>query len=151
MRNTLKSKKVMSMALVGTVLVSAAAVSYAGPFGDRHVPHNPLEKMLDSVDLTEQQETQAQRILDALPEKPHKRGSMMKELLTLNPDDANYIAEANNHARKAGEHVTEQINAMAKARQEIYALLTPEQKAEIDKRIQKKLKRMEKYEARHKD
>lgn len=150
MRNTLKSKKVVSMALVGTVLVSVAAMSYAGPFGDRHYRHNPLEKMLDSIDLTEQQETQTQRILDDVLEKPRKRGSMVKELLTLNPDDADYISQANNLAQKAGEQTTKQINAMTKARKEIYALLTPEQKAEINKRIQKKLKRMEKHEADHK-
>lgn len=145
MKKALKSKHVIAMTLVGTVLVSAAAISHAGPFGGHHNHHNPLEKMLDSVDLTDQQETEAQRILDALPAKPHQRGGMMKELLVLDPDDADYLDQAEKSARKAGEQVTERINAMAKARKDIYSILTPEQKAEIDKRIQKKLKRMEKH------
>jgi Spy/CpxP family protein refolding chaperone len=146
MKITLKSKKAMALSIAGTVLVSTAMLSFAGPSGDQNGRYRALEKMLDSVELTEQQEVETQRILDALPAKSDKRGGMMKKLLVLNPDDPDFIAQADETARQAGEQVVERLNIVAKARKDLYALLTPEQKQVIDKRIQRKLKRMQKHE-----
>ena len=67
MKMALKSKKVIALSIAGSALISTAMLSFAGPSGDQTGRYRALEKMLDSVELTEQQEVETRRILDALP------------------------------------------------------------------------------------
>lgn len=143
--------KLFVVSLVSTVLLSVATISIAGPFHGKHGMGNPLERMLDHIDLTDQQEFEIAEILKTLPEgKKHKKGfHMMRQMIELNPDDSDYLDQANEKAEQAGEMMTKHIKAVAKARQDIYALLTEEQKEELEEVIARKMKRMAKRMEHH--
>lgn len=138
--------KIFVVSLVSTVLLSIASLSIAGPFHGKHAMGNPLERMLDHIDLTDQQEEEIGEILKSVPSgKGHKKGfHMMREMIELNPDDVDYLELANEKAEKAGQMMTQHIKAVAKARQDIYAILTEEQKQELQTMIERKMKKMAK-------
>lgn len=143
--------KLFVVSLVSTVLLSVATISIAGPFHGKHGMGNPLERMLDHIDLTDQQELEIAEILKTLPEgKKHKKGfHMVRDMIELNPDDSDFLDQANERAEQAGEMLTKRIKAVAKARKDIYLLLTPEQKQELKKVLKRKINRMAKHIEEH--
>lgn len=143
--------KLFVVSLVSTVLLSVATISIAGPFHGKHGMGNPLERMLDHIDLTDQQELEIAEILKTLPEgKMHKKGfHMVRDMIELNPDDSDFLDQANERAEQAGEMLTKRIKAVAKARKDIYLLLTPEQKQELKKVLNRKINRMAKHIEEH--
>ncbi len=138
-------KNLMLMAILGTLF---SAFALAGPHFGKHGMHHPLEKMIDSIDLNSQQEGQVEQILDELKqENMHKRKrTLFKELVKLDPESSQYQEQVEMKAAEAGKQLERHIVALAKARQDIYELLDEEQKSQLSRTIQKRLKRMEKYE-----
>jgi len=136
------------------LLVTAGYVS-AGPHfgGNKHAMFNPLERILEHVDLTEQQEEQVDAILTTVKnETGFRKGfSMMKSMIELNPEDMDYMEKVEQQADLAANKVREKIILISQARKDIYTLLTDEQKQELNQVISRKLKRMEKRMSRHAD
>ena len=132
------------------VLLALAWNVSAGPFHGKHMP-NPLEKMIDHIDLTDEQEEKVEAILEKQrAEMDFKKGfAMMKTMIELNPEDPNYFEAANQHAEEAAAKIKQKIIATAEARKEIYELLSFEQKAELNEAISRKVARIEKSLAKH--
>ncbi|GEM_PF-1175568 len=136
------------VAPVSLALVVTAGYVSAGPHfgGGHHGMMNPLEKMVDHVDLTAAQETQVDAILDQMK---HQRGmqkgfKMMTSMIALDPEAADYETRVEQHADIIASKLKEKVMAMSAARKEIYAILTPEQKLELNEEIAEKVAKMEK-------
>ncbi len=133
-----RTTKVVSIAAV-VALAGALAVSQAAGhhrrMGDGFgpSPEHILAFMTDALDLTDAQQTQAKQILEK--EKPtltpliqqladgHKQMRTLEESTTF--DEAAVRALATQHAQA----ITELIVAKARIKSELFAILTPEQKA----------------------
>lgn len=138
------STKFFTAALTSILLVASMGLS-ANPFWKRDT--HPLERMIDHIDLSEQQETEIEAIIQTLKTKrsPKKDGlGMLKSLVELDPDTGDYQQAVEEKAEIAAERLKDHIIAVAQARQEIYSKLTPEQKSELERFLQKKMKRLNK-------
>jgi len=136
--------------VIVTSLIGVATVTQAGGFHGRHGMANPLEKMIDHVDLTEAQEAQVELILAPLREKgmrnPMRR---FQALVALDPDNPEYNELVDQEADRIAEAVRAKVVETSRARKQIYDILTPEQKASIERVVEKKMKRFEKRMAKH--
>lgn len=143
-------KQARNAAFLALSLITFSAAVTAGPFHDRHGMHHPLERMVELIDLTDEQEDQVEQILEDLKKNGDKkqRLGMMKAFVELDPESPDYELEVETQANKVAEQVKTKILAASKARQEIYGLLTEEQKEELKQASAKKLKKMEKRMAR---
>lgn len=130
----------------------AASTAHAG-FFDRGMPHGgdmlmPIERMIEHVDLTDMQEEQAEKILENARQEAGDlkklRRRFAKKMMMNNPDNANYTAVAEEHAEAIASEVKNKILMMSKVRQEIYQILTPEQKQDLEQHIEKRMQRMAK-------
>lgn len=137
------------------VLLAMAGSLSAGPHygGGKHSMFNPLERMLEHVDLTEQQEEQVEALLATVKnESGFRKGfPIMKSMIELNPEDIDYMENVERQADLAANKVREKIIAISQARKDIYALLTYEQKQELNLVISRKLQRMDKRMSKHDD
>ena len=145
-RNTFFNYKQMAMmlfAVAAFALASLSSPAYAfphhGPDGMRH-----MERMADSLNLTEQQRQQFKQIHrdgrnagmaihDAMQDN---RDAMMK----LDPGAKNYSAQVAKLAAEKGELVKQMTIHYADQRRKVYAMLTPEQRskaAEMKKHFRK--------------
>jgi len=151
-----KLGKMIAMTVLTTSFVASSA--YAGGFFD-HWRHRggdmmmPIERMIDHVDLTESQAQQTKDILDKAHQQTKSlqdiRHRFAKQMLINNPDAANYMSTAEQQAEAIAAEVKDKILLMAKVRQEIYQILTPEQKDELETHIEKMMKRMSKKMEHH--
>jgi len=137
------------------VLLAMAGYVSAGPHfgGGKHAMFNPLERMLEHIDLTEQQEKQVEVILSTGKSESgfHKGFSMMRSMIKLNPEDFDYMEKVEKQADLAANKVRDKIIAISQTRKDIYALLTDEQKQELNQKISRKLHRMDKRMSKHDD
>lgn len=142
---SITKKKLLGMSLA-VVIASSAAVAHAGPhFFRDHGKEHPFERMLDRLDLSEEQESQVEAILSPIKEKRmHKeKARKMRDMLALDPESADYMELVNNHATEASEKMKAHIVTLGAARKEIHSILNEEQKAELKKMVQKKMKKLE--------
>ena len=140
------NKKIAGLAAVVTLL-GALAISQNGPhgmgmgMGFGPSPDHMLAFMTDSLDLTEAQQAQAKAILDK--EKPTFE-PLMKQLMEAHQqlqalgengtfDEAAVRSLANQHVQTMVELVVQ----TARVKSELYAILTPEQKAKAAKIMQR--------------
>jgi len=107
----------------------------------------PIERMIDHLDLSDQQEAQAEAILkkarlstENLGEMRHK---MFQQIIHNNPESLDYMTVAEQQADEISAKVKEKVLFMAKVRQDVYKILTPEQKEELEQHIAKRMKRMQ--------
>jgi len=136
------------------LLVMAGYVSAGPHFGEgKRSMLNPLEKMLEHVDLTEQQEEQVEAILSKKKNDSvfHKEFSMMKSMIELNPEDIDYTEKVEKQADLAANRLRDKIISISQVRKDIYAVLTNEQKQELNLVINRKLQRMDKRMSMHHD
>ena len=133
-----------------TSTISSTALA-GGSFGKGHHRGGdmmkPIERMIDHLDLTDSQEQQAEDILKNARSKTKDMMEMkhhfFKKIISNNPDSSDYMAVAEAQAEEISKAVKTKVLLMAKVRQEVYAILTDEQKEALAKHAQKKLKRME--------
>lgn len=146
MKNSLFTKqKVLGLGLA-VVIASSAAVAQAGPhFFRDHGMHHPIERMLDRLDLSDEQELQTEEILATVKEMRIKKKGMkrMRSMLALDPDAPDYMLQAEEQATKASEQMKAHIMTMASARKEIHNILTDEQKKELKRMVEKKMNKMD--------
>jgi Spy/CpxP family protein refolding chaperone len=135
-----RTTKVVSIAAVvafaGALAVSQAAghhghMGMGDGFGPS--PEHILAFMTDALDLTDAQQTQAKAILDK--EKPNfealmkQMGDAHKQMRTLEESPTFDEAAVRSLASQQAQAITELIVAKARTKSEMFAILTPEQKA----------------------
>jgi periplasmic protein CpxP/Spy len=144
------TQKVARWVVAPMSIVLLASVGYvnAGPHfgGGHHGMMNPLEKMVDHVDLSDEQESQVDAVLSKMKhEKGMRNGfKMMTSVIALDPESPDYDAKVEQQADAMAAKMRAKVIAMSAARKEIYAILTPEQKQELNEEISRHLERMEK-------
>ena len=150
------NRRVKRLVLVplSIVLVLVAGYASAGPhFGGhgmsghgKHGISHPLQRMLDHVDLSDQQEAQIADIFSKLKDGKAKRHafSMMKAMMAISPEDENYNEQVSRQAELASLKVKQKIVELAEMRKEIYSILSDEQKQELDELLERKVRRLEK-------
>jgi len=69
---------------------------------------------------------------------------MRKMMFNLNPEDPEYMAKVEAQADNMASQMKVRITEFAKVRQEVYAILTDEQKQEMKEMKEKRMKKMEK-------
>lgn len=138
-------KLMLPILLIG-FMTSATVI--AKPFWAERGHHmeERFESQIEHLDLTDDQEKKADLILADL--KQYKRDKQahkgMHQLMSLNPDDTDYLAKVDKHADQAAANVKAKIIQMAKAKQSLYAILDESQKAKMSKMAERRLKKFEK-------
>ena len=64
--------------------------------------------------------------------------------MTLNPEDPEYMTKVETQADTMASHMKVRMVEFAKVRQEVYAILTDEQKQEMKEMMEKRMRKMEK-------
>jgi len=132
-----RNTKIASIAAVVTLL-GAFAISQNGPhhmggMGFGPMPDHILEFMTDALDLTSAQQAQAKAILDK--EKPtfeplvKQMADAHKQLSALGEDGSFDEAAVRSLANQHAQTMVELIVQMTRVKSELYAILTPAQKA----------------------
>jgi Spy/CpxP family protein refolding chaperone len=146
MKNRMLTKKKLLGMSLAVAIAGSAAVANAGPhfFKDHGMKH-PIEKMIKRLDLSEEQEVQVEEILATVRDKSARkeRFKKMSTMLALDPESADYMEQVEAQATQASEKVKARIIEMATARKDIHAILNEEQKADLQRMVQKKMKKME--------
>jgi len=152
----------MKSAIRNTFLVSAmaaalgmTAVAFAGPHdcGERAGPEERLEKHLDRMsshlDLSDAQRTEVEAVLKgSQAEMTVLRGQMhegRRALHQLNPEQANYKAEAARLAGEQGDALASLIQLRATTRAAVHPVLTPEQREQMGEFMAKKRRHKERH------
>lgn len=133
-------------------LAGSSAMAVASPHGKDNDREHSMARVIKQLDLSDAQKQKVESILESVEAERGAKKNMprMRALMQLNPEDANYLEQVDAHADAASKQMKAHILDMAKTRQQIYAILTEEQKQELKVLMQKKMKRMEKrYEDEH--
>ena len=117
---------------LGTLAWAADSSAPAAPATPHHwhgahggMMHGPLHQALKALNLTPEQQQQVHSILESA--RP-PAGTAMPDITVLgNPGDPNFAAAVAQAKTQAAQHVQK----MADITQQIYAILTPEQKAKL--------------------
>lgn len=134
--------KVLRALVVSTLLLSAGtfAAAHTAEHGGMRANHfrgeHSLAGLIQKLDLTEAQRESIRGILNAsqsqrkaLREQHHEA---MKGSLTTLPDDPNYLALVEKRKQLASEAIQQRSDLNT----QIYAVLTPEQKAQVPQLIE---------------
>lgn len=143
-----------SMIVVSLLIVMlGSGLAVAKPFWAQkgHVSAK-LERMLEHLDLDDEQQGQVESILqthrDASSHEDSK--AFMKTLMKANPDSANFDELVNTQATQMAAQVKQKIIQHAKLKQAIYQVLNSEQKEELSELIDRKIRKFEKRANKHK-
>ncbi len=139
-RNTKIAGIAAVVALAGALAISQTGHSMGGmPFGPS--PDHILAFMTDSLDLTDAQQTQAKAILDKEKTtfEPLMKQLMEahKQLQTLGENGAFDETAVRSLANQNAQNIVELIVQTARVKSELFAILTPEQKAKAAKIMQR--------------
>ena len=141
-----RNTKIASIAAV-VALAGALAISQNGPhhmgggMGFGPSPDHILAFMTDTLDLTDGQQTQAKAILNK--EKPtfeslmKQMGDAHKQLEALGQDGTFDEAAVRSLANQHSQTIVELIVQVTRVKSELYAILTPAQKAKAAKIMQR--------------
>jgi periplasmic protein CpxP/Spy len=134
--------KVLRALIVSTLMLSAGTFAAAHPaeHGGMRVNHfsggHSLAGLIEKLDLTEAQRENIRGILDASQSQRkafrEQHHEAMKASLTTLPDDPNYLALVEKRKQLASEAIQQRSDLNA----QIYAVLTPEQKAQVPQLIE---------------
>ena len=108
--------------------------------------HGKLERMIEHLDLNDEQQEKADAILSGLKQDKGKKHTHKKAhfLMSLNPEESGYLNKVRMHADDVAEKVKAKIIQMAKAKQALYGILDDEQKQKLAKKNERRLKKLEK-------
>lgn len=140
------AKKIILPIMLVSIMTSAAVM--AKPFWAERGSHmeHKFEHMIEKLDLNDDQERQAELILEDLKQQKGEKGSHkeMRSLIMLNPEDSDYLSKVDEHANQAAEKVKSKIVQMAKAKQALYGILDEAQKTKMSKMMERRLKKFDK-------
>jgi len=140
-RNTKIAGIAAVVALAGALAISQNGPHHMGGMGFGPSPDHILAFMTDALDLTDAQQTQAKAILDK--EKPtfeplmKQIGEAHKQLQALGEDGTFDEAAVRSLANQHTQTMVELIVQMTRVKSELYAILTPAQKAKAAKIMQR--------------
>lgn len=144
-------RKLLPVAVISVATLTVSSAYAGGFFGHGHHRGDmmaPIERMIDHVDLSSLQEEQVEEIIKNAGINTKTRGDIRRkyfgQMIKNNPDNADYMLVAEQQADSVASEVKEKILLMAKVRQEVYNILTDEQKLELEAHINKKMQRMKK-------
>lgn len=96
-----------------------------------------MERMLDQLNATPEQRDKIKAIFEKHRPEMHKLGEEMRaareQFRAVEPGDANYSKAVKQASQKAAELASRSVEDLAAARSEVYAVLTPEQRAQLPK------------------
>jgi protein CpxP len=149
-----RSTKILAVALA-IVLVAGVAASWAaagagqGRWGHGDFEHHMLGMMTDYLDLTDAQQAQVKQIFAT--EKPtmmplvqqlHQTRQQLRQLEQSNTFDENKVRAL---ASQQAQTLTELTVEKAKVANQIFNILTPDQKAKAQKFIERREARFQKH------
>jgi Spy/CpxP family protein refolding chaperone len=174
-RNTLNKIRVVkmnqkkSLKLIGSVML-ASALTFASfgasagmgehhrCGGDHHKGEmgiERLDKLGNMLDLSGDQMDKIQAIMKKAREDRNEhrndRMNMRIAMMSLNPSASNYMNKVDKLADKQAAEVKAKIHKMAKIRQQVYSILTKEQKQKLERFQARKQIEMQNKMAHHKD
>jgi len=144
--------KTAIVSLISALVLSLVAVTgYAFErgkhgYGGHGDPGSMMMKLVDKLDLSEEQESEIKAIFEnRKTEKEQKqRRKVIQELMALDPMSSDYEQKVSAIADEQAEKVREMIVEKAKVRTEIYEVLTPEQREELEEIMAKKMEKIQK-------
>lgn len=144
--NTLKfSYKIILPVLLAGMVGSVGVM--AKPSGE-HGQHmeKKFERLIERLDLTDEQEEKAGLILEQLKEtKIDKQASKhSRHGMHLNPGDADYLEKVAERANLKAAHIKSNMIQMATAKQSLYAILDNDQKEKMSKMAERGKKKTQK-------
>jgi len=146
------NKKIVLTGVVLTLLISGSAIAFGGKNQHRN-PVNFLERVIDLSDnqveqiesIHAQQKAQFESQFPRTEgEKHHGKKRMIKAMMQLDPESADYQSKLEQLANEAAAQAKAKILLRGQAKQEIYAVLSDQQKAELRAKQEKIRKKMEK-------
>ena len=138
----MKKQTLLGMALASAMTLSAMAMAapQGGPeagghgHGGRHGQHHGAMGMLHKLNLTDAQKAQVKQLMQtARTQNKPQRDDLRQQrraFETMTPDQVGYQAAAGRLAQAEGQATTQRVQQRATLRAQIYALLTPAQKAQ---------------------
>jgi len=113
--------------------------------GGRH--GNVVERMQSELQLSDEQTRQIRAIFKTSREESKKQRSehreLRKSLMQLDPSSPDYMQQADQLARRQAEAVANKIRMRARTRQQIHAILTPEQREKARELRQQRMERLQ--------
>ena len=108
--------------------------------------HGKLDRLIEYLDLSDEQQEKADSILDELKRHKGQKHAHKKAhyMMTLNPEETGYLDKVNAHADEVAANMKVRIIEMAKAKQALYQILDDEQKQKLAKKNERRLKKIEK-------
>lgn len=115
-------------------------------YGSEH-HYERMEHLSDMLDMSDDQETQLKAILKNAKEqgkanKVSRRG-MRQAMMSISPDDPQFMTKVEEQADIAAANMKAKMLHFAQVRQDVYAILTEEQKQKMQRMIEKRMKKME--------
>ncbi len=109
--------------------------------------YEKMERLSDKLDMTDEQEVKLKQILKAAKadskETKDSRKDMRKEMMAMSPGDPQFIENVEKQADMAASHMKANMIAHAKVKQDVYAILTDEQKQKMQLMKEKRMKKKE--------
>ena len=156
MKNNRRLIRKLTSAVVVFTAVTTSAVYAGGFFGGgfhRGDMMKPIERMIEHIDLSDEQDAQVEAILknarEGLVNKGETRQRFFKQMIDNNPDDLQYMAIAEEQAEAISVEVKKQILRIANVRQQVYEVLTVAQKEELAEHIDRKMEKMKNRAMKH--
>ena len=127
MRHTLLIPAIMAAALAGGGVRQHAAE------GGFHHEHEMAMGALDQIDLTDAQWLSIHKIMQAQRGAHHREGheGMHRMLATVNPDSPDFASQVQAAQDQAAAAAREHVAHAAAVKQQIWAVLTPDQKTKL--------------------
>lgn len=143
-------KKLIQTLILSTAVLGTAAV-YAGEGREGHYGHGKegkpyLHHMMKKLDLTDEQKAAIAEIHKAHPKgdrQSHKR-EFMRDISQLDPTAPDYQAQVAAIAKEQAAKVEQAIIERGQTHAKVYAVLTPDQRAQLQ---EMKNKRREKFKS----
>lgn len=145
----LKRKIILPLAgIIALIGMSTAATAYDGNHdkGMKDSKHgNPIERMRDQLNLTDEQADKIKAIFKAKREgkKEHRKEhqEMRKAMINLDPASPSYDRQVEQLAQKRADAMVLEIKEKAQMRKEIHAILTPEQRVKAEQMFKERIER----------
>ncbi|MDT8377046.1 MAG: Spy/CpxP family protein refolding chaperone [Mariprofundaceae bacterium] len=150
------SKIILStLGILAIVGISTGAMAFDGGCkrGDRHSGANMeqrIDKMKERLNLTDQQAKKIKGILEARKDSKHRsdRREARRALMQLDPSAPDYMNQVEKLAHRQAKAMTQKIEADARIRKDIHAILTPEQREKARAMHEKRSERFKKHQHR---
>jgi Spy/CpxP family protein refolding chaperone len=120
----------------------------SGPFGwSAH-----WNEHWQSLQLTPEQQQSIRELMSAYrprwQELRARSGSIREKLMTATPDDAEYEAATQEARHEASELASELVSLLSQMRADVHAILSPEQRLQLQEQMQQRQQRWEAWRSR---